>query len=132
MVYRPSSVNEAYSGTLDHITMFTRTTNHLHVLPTQGNSYDCCDRFYGAPEYPMLIEPDQSSYRVVDKYLFADTTEILANTVIVDKEVNDCRSCGMGPISTRSIVSSVHCFEGAKRRASKRETNTDTDIESGR
>lgn len=36
----------------------------------------------------MLIDPDQSSFRVVDKYLFADTTEILANTVIVDKEVN--------------------------------------------
>ncbi|CAN0212441.1 unnamed protein product [Ectocarpus sp. 12 AP-2014] len=56
------------------------------VDPCKGNSYDCCDRFYGAPEYPMLIDPDQSSYRVVDKYLFADTTEILANTVIVDKE----------------------------------------------
>ncbi|CBN75306.1 conserved unknown protein [Ectocarpus siliculosus] len=56
------------------------------VDPCKGNSYDCCDRFYGAPEYPMLIDLDQSSYRVVDKYLFADTTEILANTVIVDKE----------------------------------------------
>ncbi|CAM9623678.1 unnamed protein product, partial [Ectocarpus sp. 13 AM-2016] len=56
------------------------------VDPCKGNSYDCCNRFYGAPEYPMLIDPDQSSYRVVDKYLFADTTEILANTVIVDKE----------------------------------------------
>lgn len=36
----------------------------------------------------MMIEPDESSYRAVDKYLFADTTEVLANTVIVDKEVN--------------------------------------------
>jgi len=35
----------------------------------------------------MLIDPDETSYRVVDKYPFADTTQILANTIIVDKEV---------------------------------------------
>lgn len=58
------------------------------ITHAQGNSYDCCHRFYGAPEYPMLIEPDETSYRVVDKYRFADTTQILANTVIVDKEVS--------------------------------------------
>ena len=34
----------------------------------------------------MLVEPDDSSYRVVDKYRFADETEVLSNTVIVDKE----------------------------------------------
>ncbi|CAM9416203.1 unnamed protein product [Hapterophycus canaliculatus] len=56
------------------------------VDPCKGNSYDCCHRFYGAPEYPMLIEPDETSFRAVDKYLFADTIEILANTIIVDKE----------------------------------------------
>lgn len=55
----------------------------------QGNSYDCCHRFYGAPEYPLLIDPDETSYRAVDKYLFAETTEILANAVIVDKEVRE-------------------------------------------
>lgn len=60
-----------------------------NTMPSsQGNSYDCCHRFYGAPQYAMLIEPDETSYRAVDKYLFADTSEILANTVIVDKEVN--------------------------------------------
>lgn len=57
----------------------------------QGNSYDCCHRFYGAPEYPMLIEPDETSFRAEKKYLFADTTEILANTIIVDKEVSSRR-----------------------------------------
>lgn len=63
-------------------------TRPLHFNETtQGNSYDCCHRFYGAPEYPVLIDPDETSYRVVDKYRFADTTEILANTYIVDKEV---------------------------------------------
>ncbi|CAN0375993.1 unnamed protein product, partial [Pylaiella littoralis] len=56
------------------------------VDPCKGNSYDCCHRFYGAPQYAMLIEPDETSYRAVDKYLFADTSEILANTVIIDKE----------------------------------------------
>lgn len=35
----------------------------------------------------MMIEPDETSFRAVDKFLFADTTEVLANTVIVDKEV---------------------------------------------
>eukprot|EP00752_Nemacystus_decipiens_P006299 g5679.t1 len=56
------------------------------VDPCKGNSYDCCHRFYGAPEYPLLIDPDRTSFRAVDKYRFADTTEVLANTVIVDKE----------------------------------------------
>ncbi|CAM9598837.1 unnamed protein product [Scytosiphon promiscuus] len=56
------------------------------VDPCKGNSYDCCHRFYGSPEYPMLVEPDETSFRAVEKYLFADTTEILANTIIVDKE----------------------------------------------
>lgn len=73
-------------------TTIIRSTPHSHAqltARTQGNSYDCCHRFYGAPEYPLLIDPDESSYRAVDKYLFADTTEILANTVIVDKEVRE-------------------------------------------
>ena len=66
------------------------TQSHAQLTArTQGNSYDCCHRFYGAPEYPLLIDPDEGSYRAVDKYLFADTTEILANTVIVDKEVRE-------------------------------------------
>eukprot|EP00904_Undaria_pinnatifida_P012814 jgi/Undpi1/8663/HiC_scaffold_25.g11128.m1 len=56
------------------------------VEPCKGNSYDCCHRFYGSPEYPMLIEPDGSSFRAVDKYLFADETEVLSHTAIVDKE----------------------------------------------
>ena len=34
----------------------------------------------------MLIEPDGSSFRAVDKYLFADETEVLSHTAIVDKE----------------------------------------------
>ncbi len=64
----------------------------------QGNSYDCCHRFYGAPEYPMLIDPDETLHRVVDKYRFADTTEILANTFIVDKEV------GVGGGILRAVI----------------------------
>lgn len=60
-----------------------KTRTHAH---TQGNSYDCCHRFYGSPEYPLKAEPDDSSYRAVDKFLFADVDEILANTVIVDKD----------------------------------------------
>lgn len=55
-------------------------------MTAQGNSYDCCHRFYGSPEYPKAVEPDGSSYRVDDKYLFADADEILSNTVIVDKD----------------------------------------------
>lgn len=54
----------------------------------QGNSYDCCHRFYGSPEYPLKTETDTSSYRVVDKYLFVDETEILSNTLIVDQHGN--------------------------------------------
>ena len=34
----------------------------------------------------MTIDPDSSSYRAVDKFLFADPTEIISNTIIVDKE----------------------------------------------
>lgn len=55
-------------------------------IRTQRNSYDCCHRFYGSPEYPIQLEADTSSYRAVDKYLFADSTEILSNIVIVNKE----------------------------------------------
>lgn len=36
----------------------------------------------------MKIEPDDSSYRVVDKFLYADDTDILSKTVIVDKDGN--------------------------------------------
>lgn len=49
----------------------------------------------------MLIEPDETSYRAVDKYRFADTTEILANTAIVDKEV---RAGGGGRRIASSLV----------------------------
>lgn len=56
------------------------------LTAVQGNSYDCCHRFYGSPEYPKAIEPDDSAYRVVDKYLFAGADEILSNTAIVDKD----------------------------------------------
>lgn len=67
---------------------FVKTSTHdTQIDYKQGNSYDCCHRFYGAPEYPMLIDPDETSYRAVDKYLFADSTKILADTAIVDKEV---------------------------------------------
>lgn len=34
----------------------------------------------------MEIEPDGSTFRAVDKFLFADPTEILSNTAVVDKD----------------------------------------------
>lgn len=74
--------------TKPHTTYINRKLikNKTLVFFPQGNSYDCCHRFYGSPEYPMLVEPDGSSYRAIDKYLFADEAEVLSNTAIVDKE----------------------------------------------
>ncbi|CAN0104914.1 unnamed protein product, partial [Discosporangium mesarthrocarpum] len=55
------------------------------VDPCKGIEYDCCNRFYGSPEYTLKVTPDDTPYRVVEKSEFADPKEILANVLIVDK-----------------------------------------------
>ncbi|CAM9791198.1 unnamed protein product [Choristocarpus tenellus] len=56
------------------------------IDPCKSRDYNCCHRFFGSPEYTMMSSPDETSYRIVDKTLMADSTEVLANVVIVDKD----------------------------------------------
>lgn len=54
--------------------------------PCKSNEYDCCMRRFGSPEYPMLLDPDDSDYRLVPKYLHAPPDYILSKTLIVDED----------------------------------------------
>ncbi|CAM9978182.1 unnamed protein product, partial [Phaeothamnion confervicola] len=56
----------------------------LIVDPCKGQSYDCCHRRYGTPQYAVDAAGD-GSYRVVSKSVFLSATEPVSTGTLVDE-----------------------------------------------
>jgi hypothetical protein len=79
----------SYANTNNYTFAFPRASDYsigLLIDPCKGNKYDCCVRAYGAPEYPMLLDPDTTRERVVPKLVHAPPGQILSKVNIIDQD----------------------------------------------